>query len=147
MADADRSRFRSLAFSDHSSGSLVCSSISRRYPGAENVGHIALRWPVHLQNQHIFNRAIQSPPPSHGVLIRTNSSLVGYPGVAPDIALAAGLSCVVGQNLGTSTKMLTTPSRKHLGGEGYVSILCVLAPGASGSECPRSFCVLVTVLN
>ena len=86
-------------------------------------------------------------PPSHEASIRTDGSLDGYPGFAPDIARAAGLSCVVGQNLGTSMKMLTTPSRKHLGGEKYVSVLWVLAPGASGSECPRSFCVLVMVLN
>ena len=90
---------------------------------------------------------LDSLPPSHGISIRIDSSLDVYPGFAPDIALVAGLSCVVGQNLGTSTKMLMTPSRKHLGGEGYVSVLCVLAPGAAGSECPRSFCVLVMVLN
>ena len=90
---------------------------------------------------------LDSPPPSHGVSIRTDSSLDGYPGFAPDIALAAGLSCVVGQNLGTSTKMLMTPSRKRLDSEKYVSVLCVLAPEAAGSECLRSFCVLVMALN
>jgi hypothetical protein len=62
MADADRSRFRSVAFSVWSSWSLACSSASRRYPGAENFGHIALMWPVHLQNRHIFSRAEQSSP-------------------------------------------------------------------------------------
>ena len=90
---------------------------------------------------------LDSLPPSHGISIRIDSSLDVYPGFAPNTALAADLSCVVGQNLGTSTKILMTPSRKRLDSEEYVSVLCVLAPEAAGSECLRSFCVLVMVLN
>ena len=86
-------------------------------------------------------------PLAHEALTRTVGNLDGCLEIAPDIPCAAGLSLVVGQNLGTSTRMLMIPSRKYLGGEVCVSVLCAPAPGHPGSDRPSGFCVVVMVPN
>ena len=90
---------------------------------------------------------MQDSPLAHDALTRTGGNLDGCLEIVPDIPCSDGLSLVVGQNPGTSTRMLMIPSWKHLGGEVCVSILYAPAPGYPGSDRLSGFCVVVTVLN